>query len=176
MRAAAWSATPAVVMCRRQERRYSSCQPHRCHRRNLPSLARVERLSPSCPSSRSGDRRNAANLPVQADPAHGGSALQSIIGDVVNFKCAAVVAVVRTAANNIAQHKIGCACPIRCRDARELPIQTDRPDEGGAGELVVIDVVNFQPAGIDVAQQQIGFPGNTAEIRMPLLKATLISP
>jgi hypothetical protein len=39
-----------------------------------------------------------------------------------------------------AQHEIGCACPIRGRYAGELPIQTDRADEGGAGELVVIDV------------------------------------
>src|SRR5712691_10107959 len=49
-------------------------------------------------------------------------------------------------------------------DARELPIQTDRADEGGTGELVVIDVIHFQPAGIDVPQQQIGFAGDAAEI------------
>src|SRR5262249_13227358 len=37
-------------------------------------------------------------------------------------------------------------------------------DEGGAGGLVVIDVVDFQPAGIAVAQQQIGLAGNAAEV------------
>jgi len=78
-----------------------------------------------------------------------------IVGDVVNLECAAI---------GVAQHEIGCACPVRWRYARELPIQANRADEGGAGELVVIDVVQFQPAGIDVAQQQIGFAGDAAEI------------
>ena len=41
---------------------------------------------------------------------------------------------------------------------------TYRPDEGRAGELVVVDVVHFQAAGIDIAQQEIGFAGNAAEI------------
>ena len=49
-------------------------------------------------------------------------------------------------------------------DACELPIQTDRPDEGGVGELIVIDVVHFQPAGLAVAQPQIGFARNPTEI------------
>ena len=55
----------------------------------------------------------------------------------------------------------------RCMDrgnARESPIQTDCADEGGAGELVVVDVVDFQSAGTAVAQQEIGFAGDAAEI------------
>jgi hypothetical protein len=49
-------------------------------------------------------------------------------------------------------------------DAGELPLQPDRPDESGAGELVIVDVVHLQPAGIGVAQQEIGFAGHAAEI------------
>jgi hypothetical protein len=33
-------------------------------------------------------------------------------------------------------------------DAGELPIQTDAAKEGGAGDLIVIDIVQLQPAGI----------------------------
>jgi hypothetical protein len=49
-------------------------------------------------------------------------------------------------------------------DARELLIQTDGADEGRARELIVVDVVHLQPAGLDVTQQQIGFAGGAAEI------------
>jgi hypothetical protein len=81
-----------------------------------------------------------------------------IVGDVVDLECAG---------GGTAQHEIGCACPVRCRYARELPIQADCTDEGGAGELIVGDVIEFQSAGIDVAQEEIGFAGNAAEIADP---------
>src|SRR5436305_1607808 len=49
-------------------------------------------------------------------------------------------------------------------DARELPIKADGAEEGCAGDLVVSDVIDFQPAGIDVAQQHIASAGRAAEI------------
>jgi hypothetical protein len=33
---------------------------------------------------------------------------------------------------------------LNIADARELPIRTDRTDEGGAGDLIVADVVNLE--------------------------------
>jgi hypothetical protein len=49
-------------------------------------------------------------------------------------------------------------------DSRELPIQTHGADKGGAGELVVGDVIDFEPAGLAVAQEEIGFAGIAAEV------------
>jgi hypothetical protein len=40
-------------------------------------------------------------------------------------------------------------------DARELPIQPDRPDGSGARELVVIDVVELHSARIDIAEDHV---------------------
>ena len=78
-----------------------------------------------------------------------------IVGDVIDFECAAV---------DVAQHEVGRARCMYRGNARELPIQSDRADEGGASDLIVIDVVHFQPAGPAVAQQEIGFAGGAAEI------------
>src|SRR5262249_3818666 len=80
---------------------------------------------------------------------------QLIMGNVVDLELARV---------DVPQYQVGRTRPVSRRDARELPIQTDGADEGGAGELVVVDVIDFQPAGIDVAQQEIGFAGDAAEI------------
>jgi hypothetical protein len=41
--------------------------------------------------------------------------------------------------------------------AGKLPIQPDRAHEGRTGELVVVDVVDLDPADIDVAQDHVGF-------------------
>src|SRR5262249_28087730 len=50
-------------------------------------------------------------------------------------------------------------------NARELPLQADRAEEGGAaGDLIVADVQDFQSAGIGVAQQEIAFVGDAAEV------------
>src|SRR5262249_23596536 len=49
-------------------------------------------------------------------------------------------------------------------DPGQLPIQTDGAQERGAGELIVVDVVDLQAAGIDIAQQQIGLAGGATEI------------
>src|SRR5207245_11377065 len=65
---------------------------------------------------------------------------------------------------NVAQHEIGRTSSVNRGDARELPIQPDRAQESRAGELVVVDVVDFKPAGIAVTQQEIGFAGHAAEI------------
>jgi len=78
-----------------------------------------------------------------------------IVSNVVDLECAAV---------DVPQHEIGRTGCVNRGDARELPLQTDRPNEGRVGELVVIDVVHFQPTGRAVAQQQIGFAGDAAEI------------
>jgi len=78
-----------------------------------------------------------------------------IVGDVVDLEFAGV---------DVAQDEVGRARCVDRGNARELPLQPDRPDESGAGELIVIDVVHFQPAGLAVAQQQIGFAGDAAEI------------
>ena len=58
--------------------------------------------------------------------------------------------------HDVAQHEVRRASRVNRRDARELPIQADGADECSA-ELIVVDVVDFQPAGLVVAQQQIGF-------------------
>src|SRR5262249_4846619 len=43
--------------------------------------------------------------------------------------------------------------------------QADRAEEGGAaGDLIVVDVQDFQSAGVDVAQQEIAFAGDAAEV------------
>jgi hypothetical protein len=60
------------------------------------------------------------------------------------------------AAVDVAQHEVRRASRVNRRDTRELPIQADGADECSA-ELVVVDVVDFLPAGLVVAQQQIGF-------------------
>ena len=51
-----------------------------------------------------------------------------IVGDVVDLECAGV---------DVAQHEVGRASGVDRGDARELPIQADRAEEGGAGDLVV---------------------------------------
>jgi hypothetical protein len=78
-----------------------------------------------------------------------------IVGDVIDLKCASV---------DVAQYEIGRSGAVDWGDARELPIQPDGSDEGVAGQLIVADVVDYQPAHSVVAQQQIGFARNTAEI------------
>ena len=65
---------------------------------------------------------------------------------------------------DIAQHEIGSADGVDRSDPGVLPFQTDRSHEGVAGQLIVADVVDYQPARIHVTQQEIGFAGNAAEI------------
>ena len=61
-----------------------------------------------------------------------------VVGDVVDFELAGV---------DVVQHEIGRTRSVNRGDAREPPIQTDRADEGGAGDLIVLEVVDLQPAG-----------------------------
>src|SRR6516164_674630 len=49
-------------------------------------------------------------------------------------------------------------------DTRELPVQADRAHEGGAGDLIVADVVDLDPAGVGVAQDHVGFARHAAEV------------
>src|SRR5262249_57946188 len=65
---------------------------------------------------------------------------------------------------DVRQYEIRFASRVDRRDPRELPIQPDRADESSASELVVTDVVDFQSSRIGVAQQQIGFAGDAAEV------------
>jgi hypothetical protein len=39
------------------------------------------------------------------------------------------------------------------------PVQTDRPHVRGVGDLIVVDVVGHECAGVDVAQHEIGRTG-----------------
>ena len=54
-----------------------------------------------------------------------------IVGDVVDLELAGVV---------VAQNQVGGAGGADGSDARELPLQADRADGGGAGDLIVVDV------------------------------------
>jgi hypothetical protein len=42
-------------------------------------------------------------------------------------------------------------------DPGHLPVQADRAQEGGAGDLVVADVVDLDPTGAGVAQDHVVF-------------------
>jgi hypothetical protein len=48
-------------------------------------------------------------------------------------------------------HGVRCASRVNRRNARVLPIEPNRADKRSAGELVVGDVVDFEPAGLVVA-------------------------
>src|SRR5262249_53127289 len=65
---------------------------------------------------------------------------------------------------DVAQHQVGRAGGADGSDTRELPIQPNRADGGGARELIVVDVVDLQCAGALVAQQEIAFAGDAAEV------------
>ena len=78
-----------------------------------------------------------------------------IVGDVVDLECAGV---------DVAQYQVGGAGSADGSDARKLPIHPNRADEGGARELVVVDVVDLQSARAAIAQQEIAFAGDAAEV------------
>src|SRR5262249_57127604 len=79
-----------------------------------------------------------------------------IVGDVVDLECAGV---------DVAQDQVGRGFAHDGSNARELPLQADRAEEGGAaGDLIVVDVQDFQSAGAAVAQQEIAFAGDAAEV------------
>ena len=52
-------------------------------------------------------------------------------------------------------------------DARELPVEADVAEEERPRDLVVADVVELEPAAVDVAQQHVAFvaAGKIAEAR-----------
>src|SRR5436190_12111635 len=50
------------------------------------------------------------------------------------------------------------------RDARELPIQSDRTHERGRGDLVAGDIVDHHRAAVGVAHDHVGLTGGAAEI------------
>src|SRR5947207_16005721 len=50
------------------------------------------------------------------------------------------------------------------RDARELPIQSDRTHERGRGDLVAGDIVDHHRAAVGVAHDHVGPTGGAAEI------------
>ena len=60
-----------------------------------------------------------------------------IVGDVIDLESAGTA---------VAQHHVGGTGCVQRAEANDLPIQSDRADEGSAGELVVVDVVDFKPA------------------------------
>jgi hypothetical protein len=68
-----------------------------------------------------------------------------IVCDVVDLESAGV---------DVAQYKIGGARSSDWGDACELPIEPDRADEGGAPELVVVDIVDLQSARAGVFEDE----------------------
>jgi len=50
------------------------------------------------------------------------------------------------------------------REATKLSLYTNRTQRRGTGDLIVGDVVDLQPAGIDVSQDHVAFAGAAAEI------------
>src|SRR5437660_11427083 len=78
-----------------------------------------------------------------------------VVGDVVDLEGASV---------DVAQHHVGGAGSTHRAEARDLPVEADRAQEGRAGDLIVGDVVDFQAARLGVAHQQVGCAGRAAEI------------
>src|SRR5262249_23926198 len=85
----------------------------------------------------------AADLPIQADRAQGRSIGDLVVGDAVDLQCAGIA---------IAQDHVGLAAAAEIAEARELPIEPDRAQEGG-GDDVVADAVELGATGAGVAQQ-----------------------
>src|SRR5438270_5268265 len=98
-------------------------------------------IPPSCQSS--------PTAPKLAEPI---SALKAIS---YTSECAGI---------NVAQHEIGFARRAHRCDAGELPIQADRADETGRGNLVVVDVVDHHPAVVGIAHDHVGHARPAAEI------------
>jgi hypothetical protein len=105
-------------MCRHREKRYSSCRTRRCHLQNPPSPARAERLSPanpSCPRSRSGDRRRNRRAANPSRPHPAGGSRDLIVGNVVDLEFTSI---------DVAQHEIGCAGGVNWRKDVDITAQT----------------------------------------------------
>src|ERR1700731_5385143 len=82
-------------------------------------------------------------VPMKAAP------VSWLLLDIVHFQPAGI---------DVAQQQIGFAGDAaEITDARELPIHADGADEGGAGELIVGNVIDLQSAGIGVAQDHVAF-------------------
>jgi hypothetical protein len=60
------------------------------------------------------------------------------------------------AGTRVSQHHVGFAGhAAEIADARELPIQSDRAQEGGARDVVIADVVDLESARSAVARQHV---------------------
>src|SRR5262245_3283686 len=64
----------------------------------------------------------------------------------------------------IAQYQVGGTGGADGSDARELPVEADRAQDSRAGDLIIGDVVDLEFAGVDVAQDHVGFARHAAEI------------
>jgi hypothetical protein len=64
------------------------------------------------------------------------SARDVIVGDVIDLELTSV---------DVAQHEIGCTGCMDRRDARKPPIEPDRAEKEGIRNLIIGDVVEFQP-------------------------------
>jgi hypothetical protein len=121
-RTAASSATPAVT-CRPQERRHSS---HRLHpRRSRPLLHEliVRAVGERARTCRWIDGK-AAELPIEPDLPQGNGSDKGVARNIVHFECAGV---------DVAQYEIGRTGCVDRRNARKLPVQAHRADEGRDG-------------------------------------------
>src|SRR5262249_16333987 len=67
----------------------------------------------------------------------------------------------------IAQQHVGHGILVEVAKHGRLPIQTDRAQEGGVGDVVVANVVNLEAAGTGIAQQHVSGVASveTAETR-----------
>ena len=54
-------------------------------------------------------------------------------------------------------HHVAFAAAAEIADTRKLPIQADRAHEDRAGDLIVAEIVDLDPAGVDVAQDHVVF-------------------
>jgi hypothetical protein len=61
------------------------------------------------------------------------------------------------------QDHVAGAAAGEVAEHRVLPIQSHRPHEVEAGDRIVADVIDFDAAGVDVAQHHVGF-AEAAEI------------
>ena len=65
-----------------------------------------------------------------------------IVADLINLQSTGI---------GVAHEQIAAAAAAEIADPRELPIQADRAQGSGAGDLIVIYVVDLELAGIGVA-------------------------
>jgi hypothetical protein len=57
---------------------------------------------------------------------------------------------------HVPQHHVGFAEAREIAEAHDLPVHSDGPEKGGAGDVIIGDVVDLEASGARVAQQHVG--------------------